>query len=99
MTSDDFVREYAARCVVVAQRTTSAPTMSISGVWAETDLDEPTERPPMLRHCPHCGQPMVIADTPAQDAPKDVSADRGPAPVMPAPAKTNESWRDRPPLL
>jgi hypothetical protein len=48
--------------------------------------------------CPHCGQPMV-ASTPAQDAPKDVSADRGPAPVMPPPAKTNESWRDRPPLL
>jgi hypothetical protein len=71
MTPDDFVREYAARCVVVAAHQAT---------------------------CPHCGQPMV-ASTPAQDAPKDVSADRGPAPVMPAPAKTNESWRDRPPLL
>jgi hypothetical protein len=97
MTPDDYVREYAARCVVVAQRTTSAPTMSISGVWVETDLDEPTERPPVLRLCPHCGQPMV-ASTPAQDAPKDVSADRGPAPVMPAPTK-QKTWRDEPGML
>jgi hypothetical protein len=48
--------------------------------------------------CPNCGAPLP-GGVPAQDAPKDVSADRGPVTVMPAPAKTNESWRDRPPLL
>ena len=48
--------------------------------------------------CPNCGQPLP-GGTPAQDPPKDVSADRGPVPTMPAPTKQHESWRDRPPLL
>ena len=46
--------------------------------------------------CPHCGQPLP-GGTPAQDEPKDVSADRGPVPTMSP--KQHESWRDRPPLL
>ena len=45
--------------------------------------------------CPACGQSLAgHGGTPAQDEPKDVSADRGPVPT-----KQNESWRDRPPLL
>ena len=47
----------------------------------------------MASVCPNCGQPMP-GGTPAQDEPKDVSADRGPVPT-----KQHESWRDRPPLL
>ena len=50
----------------------------------------------MAAMCPHCGQPM-LGGTYAQDAPKDVSDDRGPVPTTPT--KQHESWRDRPPLL
>jgi hypothetical protein len=56
----------------------------------------PPFMPPAQQRCPHCGAPMQ-ASTPARDAPKDVSADRGVVPTMPK--KTHESWRDRPALL
>ncbi len=39
-----------------------------------------------IRLCPHCGQPILIADTPAKDEPQDE-------------APATRRWREREPLL
>jgi hypothetical protein len=54
--------------------------------------------------CPTCGAPL-IASTPAQDAPKDVSGDRGVVPTMPQPGAnvvdedTPSGYMSRPKLI
>ena len=105
MTPDD--QELAARRAAVAngqEDYTPVPpkrTFTVNGHYAYLGRGTPLPYGALTAHqatCPNCGQPLP-GGTPAQDEPKDVSADRGPAPTMPAPTKQNESWRDRPPLL
>jgi hypothetical protein len=99
-------REYAARCVVVAAHQATHTMAEANELNEQQYRDMYALIGPLVgsvcmpthqQFCPHCGQPMV-ASTPAQDAPKDVSADRGPAPVMPAPTK-QKTWRDEPGML